>query len=254
MFASLALLLSITMLARLLLERRLPFLRSPLTMLGFLALGLGLLQLIPLPGSLARRLSPAAQEIYSFGVIPALAHADSPAIELGNPTQSRSPATLDRSATLRWLFSALACLGIFWTVSHFTDRLKRLYLVWGCVLAAFLMNGAFGLVQLTGQVEGLYGFLRPARAHLGTVGRATCWIHLRVTSFAASMTRRARRTPRSPASHHRPAAAGSDGDFNEQLRRFPGIRLTRSAPGSSDHSAYTSTSRQPRESFIPLEP
>ena len=163
-FASLALLLSITMLTRLLLERRLPFLRSPLTMLGFLAIGLGLLQLIPLPGSLARRLSPAAQEIYSFGVIPALAHADSPAVELGNPTQSRSPATLDRSATLRWLFSALACLGIFWTVSHFTDRLKRLYLVWGCVLTAFLMNGAFGLVQLTGQVEGLYGLLRPGAA------------------------------------------------------------------------------------------
>ena len=86
--------------------------------------------------------------------------------------RSRSPATLDRAATLRWVFGALACLGIFWTVSHFTDRLKRLYLVWGCVLTAFLVNGAFGLVQITGQVEGLFGHLTTRRSpDLGTVSQ-----------------------------------------------------------------------------------
>ena len=163
-FASLALVLTLTMLIRLLLERRLPVLKSPLTLLAFLTLGLGLLQLTPLPASLAYRLSPGAQEIYSLGVIPELARADLPSVELGEPAQIRSPATLDRAATLRWLFGALACLGVFWAVSHFADRLKRLYLVWGCVLAAFLLNGALDLVQITGGVEGLFGSYRPGAA------------------------------------------------------------------------------------------
>jgi hypothetical protein len=117
-----------------------------------------------LPAALARRLSPAAHEIYSFGVMPGLARADFPGARLEEPAQIRSPATLDRAATLRWVFGALACLGIFWTVSHFADRLKRLYLIWGCVLTAFLLNGAFGLVQMAGGVEGLLGFLRPGAA------------------------------------------------------------------------------------------
>ena len=159
--AVLASLLALTMLVRLLLERRMPILKSPLTLLGMCALTLGLLQLAPLPSPLARKLSPTAREIYSFGLIPALARSDLPSVQLGDPAQIRSPATLDRAATLRWLIGALACLGIFWAVSHFADRLKRLYLIWGCVVAAFLINGAFGLVQITGGVEGLYGSLRP---------------------------------------------------------------------------------------------
>jgi O-antigen ligase len=163
-FAVLALAFSLTMIVRLLLERRLPYLKSPLTPLGFLALGLGILQLTSLPAPLARRLSPAAQEIYSFGVMPGLARADFPGVKLDEPAQIRSPATLDRSGTLRWLLGALACLGIFWTVSHFADRLKRLYLIWGCVVTAFLLNGAFGLVQIAGGVEGLLGYLRPGAA------------------------------------------------------------------------------------------
>jgi hypothetical protein len=159
-FALLAFVLALAMLIRLLYERRLPIFKSPLTFLAFLALGLGLLQLIPLPASLAIRLSPTAHEIYAFGVIPDLVRADLPSAELGEPAHVRSPATLDRAATLRWLFSALACLGVFWAVSHFTDRLKRLYLVWGCVLAAFLLNGAFDLVQIAGGAQGLLGYLR----------------------------------------------------------------------------------------------
>ena len=161
-FAILAFLLSFAMLLRLLLERRLPLFKSPLTLLATLAIGLGILQLVPLPASIARRVSPTAHEIYSFGVIPELARADFPAVELGDPAPIRSPATLDRAATLRWLFGVLGCLGIFWTMSHFTDRLKRLYLVWGCVLAGFLINGALGLVQIMGGAEGLYGYIHAA--------------------------------------------------------------------------------------------
>ena len=83
---------------------------------------------------------------------------------LGEPAQVRSPSSLDRSATLRWLVGAAGCLGIFWVVSHFTDRLRRLYLVWGSVVAAFLLNGAFGLVQIAGQSDGLFGIFLPGRS------------------------------------------------------------------------------------------
>ena len=163
-FALLVFLLSLTMLVRLLLECRMPFLRSPLTLLGFLTICLGFLQLIPLPAFFARRLSPVAQQIYSFGLIPSLAGRDFPALELDTTAKSRSPATLDRSNTLRWLFDASAYLGVFWTVSHFADRRKRMYIVWGCVLMIFLINGAFGWVQIAGRVHGLYGHLEPGKA------------------------------------------------------------------------------------------
>ncbi len=146
---------------QLLLSGRMPVLKSPLTLLGFLALGLGVIQLLPLPPSLARRLSPAAQQIYAHGVMPRLAQTDFPGVELAEPVQVRSPATLDRAATLRWVVGAAICLGLFWSVSHFADRLGRLYLLCGCVVAAFLLNGALGLVQLIGQADGLFGLMRP---------------------------------------------------------------------------------------------
>ena len=167
-FAVLAFLLALITLARFLVERRMPIFKSPLTLLVFLAIGLGLLQLVPLPAALARTLSPIAHQVYSFGVIPDLARADSPSIDFGEAARVRSPATLDRAATLRWLFITVGCLAVFWAVSHFTDRLNRLYLVWGCVLGAFLINGAFGMVQLIGGVEGLYGYLRPGGTALWT--------------------------------------------------------------------------------------
>ena len=70
---------------------------------------------------------------------------------------------------------AAACLGIFWAVTHFADRLGRLYLVWGCVVAAFVLNAALALVQIVGQADGMYGFLQPGTGpDLGSVGRTTC--------------------------------------------------------------------------------
>ncbi len=151
-----------TKLTQHLLEGRVPLLKSPLSLLGLMALALGFLQLVPLPPSLARRLSPAAHEIYSFGTMPGLARADLPSVQLDEPATVRSPATLDRAATLRWLVGAAACLGIFWAVTHFADRLGRLYLVWGSVVAAFVLNAALALVQIVGQAEG-YVRLSPAR-------------------------------------------------------------------------------------------
>jgi hypothetical protein len=150
-----------TKLTQQLLDGRVPVLKSPLSLLGLLALALGFLQLVPLPPGLAQKISPAAREVYSFGTMPGLARADLPSVRLDLPATFRSPATLDRAATLRWLVGAAACLGIFWAVTHFADRLGRLYLVWGSVLAAFVLNAALALVQIVGQADGLYGYLQP---------------------------------------------------------------------------------------------
>ncbi len=161
--AVLALLLAATKLAQLSLQGRVPVLKSPLGLLGLMALALGLLQIVPLPAGLARMISPTAHEIYAYGNLPELVRTDLPSAKLDEPAHVRSPATLDRGATLRWLVGATVCLAVFWSVTHFADRLGRLYLVWGSVVAAFVLNAALGLVQIVGQAEGMYGFLQPGR-------------------------------------------------------------------------------------------
>ena len=88
---------------------KMPILKSPLGLLGLLALGLGVVQLAPLPAGLASRLSPTAHEIYSRGLLPRLVHTDDPEAILPESPQIRSPASLDRSATLRWLVAS-CCL------------------------------------------------------------------------------------------------------------------------------------------------
>ena len=61
-----------------LVQGRMPLLKSPLTLLGLLALALGMVQLLPLPAGLARRVSPVAHEVYSSGTWSRLVHADDP--------------------------------------------------------------------------------------------------------------------------------------------------------------------------------
>ena len=154
-----------------LLQGRVPLLKSPLSVLGLAALALGLLQLVPLPPALAQTLSPTAHEVYSRGTLPALARADLPKVRLDDRAAVRSPATLDRAGTLRWLVGAAACLGIFWAVTHFADRIGRLYLVWGSVVAAFVLNAAFALIQIVGHADGLYGCLQPGQAPMWAPSR-----------------------------------------------------------------------------------
>jgi hypothetical protein len=158
------LILVTSQLAQYLVRGRLPLFKSPLALLGFGALGLGIVQLLPLPPTAADWLSPTAREIYAYGGLPGLAKTDLPTIQLSEPAQVRSPATLDRAATLRWLVGACACLGVFWGVTHFADRLERLYLVWGSIVAAFVLNAALAMVQLAGHSDGLFGFIQPGRA------------------------------------------------------------------------------------------
>jgi hypothetical protein len=138
-------------------------LKSPLTGLGVLAIGLAAFQSMPIPVPLAQMVSPHARELHTLGLIPEIARGDDPDVLLPEPIAGRSPLTIDRPATLRWLIGAGACLILFSIVSHFADRLNRLYLVWGSVVAAFLLNTSIAVVQLISGVDGLFGYIEPGK-------------------------------------------------------------------------------------------
>ncbi|MDG3007589.1 O-antigen ligase family protein [Paludisphaera mucosa] len=153
--------LTLMLLVRNLVEGRVTILKSPLGLLGLAALALGVLQVLPLPAGLAGRLSPTARAVYARGALPDLARADDPGATLAEAATIRSPASLDRAATVRRLALAAACLGVFWCASHAVDRLQRLYLIWGAVIAGFLLNTTFALVQISTRTDGLYGYCIP---------------------------------------------------------------------------------------------
>ncbi|MFO0910190.1 MAG: hypothetical protein U0794_17915 [Isosphaeraceae bacterium] len=107
-----------------------------------LGLAMAGVQLAPLPASTAVLLSPASHAAYAQGVLPGPAHHVDPEFTPPEGPAIRSPVSVDRSATLRWLAAATACLAVFWAASHYADSLKHLYLVWGSVLAGFFLNTA----------------------------------------------------------------------------------------------------------------
>ncbi len=162
--AALAFLMVMSRLLHCAVRGRIAMLKSPMTFLGVLALALGVAQSLPLPEALGRRISPVAQDVWTTGTWSRLVQEDDPEAEPVPPAPVRSPATLDRAATLRWLVGAVACLAIFWTASHFVDRMRRLYWLLGSVLAIFLVNAALAIVQLGGGTEGLLGFMMPGPA------------------------------------------------------------------------------------------
>lgn len=161
--ASLLALLALAWLVRVLLLRRWRLLKSPLAPLGVMALMLGLLQLTPLPASLAAWLAPRARAAHTLGVLPDRVLTDDPSAVLPEASGERTPATLDRSATLRWLAGASGCLALFCVAAHFADRLGHALVIWGSVVAAFFINTVFALVQLTVHAGGLYGSIEPGK-------------------------------------------------------------------------------------------
>ena len=161
MVGGLTSLLVLAWLARACLSSRWVMIKSPLTGIGVLALGLAVFQSVPMPARLSEIISPRTRSVLAFGLLADLAHADDPDAVLPVPLSDRAPLTVDRPATFRWIGGSAACLAMFWIVSHFTDRLERLYVVWGSIVAAFLLNAAIALIQIMGQSEGLYGFIEP---------------------------------------------------------------------------------------------
>ncbi|WP_422930967.1 O-antigen ligase domain-containing protein [Singulisphaera sp. PoT] len=143
------------------LEGRMRILKSPLTFLGLMAVGLGVAQLAPLPGPIASRLSTKARQVYAQGFFADRAQAIDPSVELPEGALLRSPVSLDRAATLRWVVGAVICLGIFWGASQFIDRLERFYLILGSLVAVFLLNTSFGIAQVACNASGLYGNMEP---------------------------------------------------------------------------------------------
>jgi O-antigen ligase len=150
-------------LTRMLLAGRMRVLKSPLTALGGLAVGTALAQVVTLPEAVSAALSPSSRAAYAVGFLPERARALDPAVEMPEPPAIRSPVSLDRPATLRWVTGALACLAVFWAAAQFTDRLGRLYVVWGSVVAAFFLNTALAMVQLSCRARGLFGRIEPGR-------------------------------------------------------------------------------------------
>ncbi len=136
-------------------------LKSPLAPLGALAVLLATVQLAPLPAQLAARLSPRSRQVHALGVLPDVARTDDPALELPEPAPVRTPISVDRPATLRWLWGGVGCLIVFCVVAHHADRLRHALVVWGAVVAALFLGTVFGIIQLVGGTEGYYGFLPP---------------------------------------------------------------------------------------------
>ncbi len=159
--AGLTLLFLFAWLIHVLLEGRVRILKSPLTFLGLVAVGLGIAQLVPLPESIASRLSARARQVYAQGFFSDQAQKIDASLDLPAGAAIRSPVSLDRSATLRWVVGALICVGLFWGVSQFTDRLERLYLILGSVATVFLLNSSIGIVQVACNSSGLYGMWEP---------------------------------------------------------------------------------------------
>ncbi len=154
-------------LSRMALSGRWTMLRSPMALLGWAALGLACVQLAPLPGRLATALSSRARSAHALAMLPGIAQADDPDATLPEPVADRSPATLDRPATLRWLVGASGCLAVFVIASHFADRLGRSALIWGSVVGAFLVGTAFGVVQVLGGVSAPFGVLEAGSGRPG---------------------------------------------------------------------------------------
>lgn len=136
-------------------------LKSPAIPLCSMAIGLGFVQLVPLPARVAAQVSSRAVATNALGVIPDRVLEDDPSFAIPAAYETRSPLSLDRPATLRWVVAALGCLALFWVCTHFADRLQHVRLIWGCVVAAFFLNVVLAVVQIAGGVNGQYGYLTP---------------------------------------------------------------------------------------------
>jgi hypothetical protein len=128
--------------------------RGAATFFAAFALALGAVQLAPAPAPIARLLSPAARRLHDTGARLELIKLEDPAAESPHFTASRSPATLDRSATLRKLVGGALCLLLAGAVARYVDRLQHLLMIWGFLITPFLITTLIVAVLLGGDRGG----------------------------------------------------------------------------------------------------
>ena len=108
------------------------------------------------------------------GILPALARADLPSVRLERAGRGSLAGDARPGRDLALAGGGGRVPGDLLGRRHFADRLGRLYLVWGSVVAAFVLNAAFGLVQIVGQAEGCTAFSSRGRPRSGPPRRTTC--------------------------------------------------------------------------------
>lgn len=151
--------LLVLLMARFVVAGRCAVVKSPLIVMALLGLALGMVQIVPLPAMLAQRIAPRARAVHTMGVLPDRVLEDDPSTQLVDPGGRRTPATIDRPATLRWLVAAGCCLGVLIVIVHHVSRLDRTVFVIGSIVAVLYLATPIGLIQLaTSNAE-----LRPLR-------------------------------------------------------------------------------------------
>lgn len=143
------------------LSGRLTVLRSPIAALGGCLLAVALFQLLPLPGKLVGKLSPRSFQAHALGVMASEVLEDDPTFEMPAPSAIRTPVSVDRSATLRWLGGGIVCLAVFCVAGQFADRFGHAVVIWGSVVGGLFVSTIFALVQLPTETRGMYGFVKP---------------------------------------------------------------------------------------------
>jgi hypothetical protein len=121
--------------------------KSPILAIGLLMVALGIAQLVPLPAPIALRLAARARSVHTMGLLPDRVLEDDPSAVLVDPGGRRTPATVDRNATLRWIAAAGCCLAVLSIVLHHASRLDRTVLVVGSIVGVLFLATPIGLVQ-----------------------------------------------------------------------------------------------------------
>ncbi len=135
-------------LLRVVVQGNLRLIVSPIPVLAFFALCLATVQLVPLPGSFGRHLSSESRALYSTGVLEHRAKQLDPNGVLPAGIGSRSPLTIDRALTFRWLVDGLLWLVVLITVRGFATRLRKSLVVWSSLIAVFGLTSLSGFMEL----------------------------------------------------------------------------------------------------------
>jgi len=136
------------------------FLRSPLLLASLVLFAWATVQLVPLPRAIVRNFAPMADRVYAQGLSPAdniLANDAAANVSIN----SRIPISLNRSEGVRSLLCLAVGISVFWFVGVWTDRLPKLLLLMGLLVALGMVNSALVCLQMMDGSAGLYGLFQP---------------------------------------------------------------------------------------------